>query len=170
MRHRGGKATWPTGPLAIDIVLTIRIRRSYLMNAMSLSPAVPGTEQRHDAFGSDGLGSAARRVLRRCCRRGHTAALEDRAEYRETIGQAIEIGVAVVQLLHQFLDTDRTSEVVLGRTLDRPGGVGDEPDGGSAKSWRQDLRNEGGRKREMLRQDKKSPHVRRKSALPLGKS
>jgi hypothetical protein len=69
---------------------------------------------------------------------GHTAALGDRAAYRETIGQAIEVGLGVVQLLHQFLDTDRHSEVVLGRTLDRPGGA-------SATSPAEDQRRAGGR-------------------------
>jgi hypothetical protein len=70
---------------------------------------------------------------------GHTAALGDRrAEYRETIGQAIEVEVAVVQLPHQFLDTDRDSEVVLGRTLDRSGGE-------SATSPAEDQRRAGGR-------------------------
>jgi len=44
LRHRGGKADGRTGPLAIDIALTIRIRPSYLMNVTSLSAAVPGTE------------------------------------------------------------------------------------------------------------------------------
>jgi hypothetical protein len=52
----------------------------------------------------------------------HTALTAYTAYYRETIGQTIELWPLVVQILQQFLDTDRDFQAWRRRTQNGPAG------------------------------------------------
>jgi hypothetical protein len=108
-------------------------------------------------------------TYRGAARKGHvpgdldTALAAYAAHYREITGRTIAVWVLVVQMLQRFVETDREFQAWRRRTQNRAGAG---PTTGSPR----DQREGGGKRRAMVRQDKESPHTRRKSSLCRTKS